>query len=428
METDFGCYTIQETTSFLAYEFRSNLNKDKKHDARMDEAVADVGYPTGFLGFDFMNGIVVHVNNPEKKMKYSYNSLGIVDGSANTIIGRSGCGKSTLIVQMGANIIRKYKTSSMFHDDVEGGMVESRIQTLAKMNAAEFKSRYIYRNTGITAENFYQRIKMIHDIKLNNRDKYEYDTGLFDSFGNRIFKFEPTIYILDSIAMLMPDKITEEEELSGQMSATGAAKTNTRIFKQIVPLLKSANIILLVVNHILDDVQINPFAKSQSQVSYLKQGERLPGGKAAIYLANNMIRLDDTKLKPDKGYNIYGSIVNLSLVKSRTNKSGLSIPLVYNYDYGYDPELSLFELLKQYDKIGGSGVSQTIGNCTVKFSQKTFKEKLHSSPELQQEFVRVAYEILETFLSGKETNEYKEEDVFDINSMILNYNPVDLAA
>ncbi len=428
METDFGCYTTQETTSFLAYEFRSNLNKDKKHDARMDEAVADVGYPTGFLGFDFMNGIVVHVNNPEKKMKYSYNSLGIVDGSANTIIGRSGCGKSTLIVQMGANIIRKYKTSSMFHDDVEGGMVESRIQTLAKMNAAEFKSRYIYRNTGITAENFYQRIKMIHDIKLNNRDKYEYDTGLFDSFGNRIFKFEPTIYILDSIAMLMPDKITEEEELSGQMSATGAAKTNTRIFKQIVPLLKSANIILLVVNHILDDVQINPFAKSQSQVSYLKQGERLPGGKAAIYLANNMIRLDDTKLKPDKGYNIYGSIVNLSLVKSRTNKSGLSIPLVYNYDYGYDPELSLFELLKQYDKIGGSGVSQTIGNCTVKFSQKTFKEKLHSSPELQQEFVRIAYEILETFLSGKETNEYKEEDVFDINSMILNYNPVDLAA
>ena len=40
--------------------------------------------------------------------------------------------------------------------------------------------------TGINAENFYKRIKMIHDIKLENREKYEYDTGLFDSNGNSI--------------------------------------------------------------------------------------------------------------------------------------------------------------------------------------------------------------------------------------------------
>lgn len=417
---------VQNDTSFLAYEFRSELNKDKKHDQRMDEAVADVGYSTGFLGFDFLNGIVVHVHNDEKNMHFSYNSLGIVDGSANTFIGRTGCGKSTLVVQIAGNIIKPFKTSSIFHDDIEGGMVEPRIQSLIDMSPLEYKARYIYRNTGITAENFYQRIKMIHDIKLANREKYEYDTGLFDSFGNRIFKFEPTVYILDSIPMLMPDKITEEEELSGQMTATGAAKTNTRLFKQIIPLLKMANIILLVINHINDDVQINPFAKNQSQNSYLKPGERLPGGKAAMYLANNMIRLDDSKLKADKGYNIYGAIVNLSLVKSRTNKSGLSIPLVNDFDYGYDAELSLFELLKQHDKIKGAGVSQTIGNCEVKFTQKTFKEKLHNSPELQKEFARVAYELLDTFLSGK-TIKDKEDDIFDINSMILNYNPVDLA-
>lgn len=408
--------------SFLATQFREQNAPMAKKDARLQEAVADVGYPTGFLSFDFLNGTVVHVENKEKKYDFTYNSLGIVDGSANTFIGRSGCGKSTLIVQIAGNLIRKFPTGTIFHDDIEGGMIESRIQTLTRFKPEEFKNRYIYRNTGINAENFYQRIKMIHDLKLDNRDKYEYDTGLFDSNGNRIYKFEPTVYILDSIAMLMPENITQEEELSGQMSATGAAKVNTRIFKQIVPMLKAANIILLVVNHILDDVQINPYAKQQAQVSYLKPGERLPGGKAAIYLANNMIRLDDTKLKPDQGYNIFGSIVNISIVKSRTNKTGVSVPLVYNMETGYDAELSLLELLKQKGLLKGAGVGLRIGECEVKFSLKNFKEKLKSHPELQQAFAEEVYALLTTFLSNNTVAEAETEDEFDINSMVLNFD------
>lgn len=407
------------TISILASEFRNKLDIKKHPDQQ--EAVADVGYTTGFLGLDFTNGCVVHVDNKERGMHFSYNSLGIVDGSANTFIGRAGCGKSTLIVQIAANIAKRFKTASIFHDDIEGGMVESRIQTLGKFTPEFFQQRYIYRNTGITAENFYQRIKMIHDIKVGNRENYEYDTELFDSFGNRIYKYEPTLYLLDSVAMLMPEKVTEEEELSGQMSATGAAKVNTRIFKQIVPMLKSANIILLVINHILDDVQINQYAKSQAQVSYLKQGERLPGGKAVIYLANNMFRLDDSKLKSDQGYNIFGSIVNLTVVKSRTNKSGVAIPLVYDMEKGYDPELSLFELLKQAGKLKGAGVGLRFGDCEVKFSQKNFKEKLRENKDLQEAFAKEAYDLLITYLSGVNKPEADSLDAFDINNAIINF-------
>lgn len=410
-----------EEKSFLASAFREKNAPDAKKDARLQEAVADVAYPTGFLSIDFINGITVHVKNSKKNYDFKYNSLGIVDGSANTFIGRAGCGKSTLVTQIAANIVKKFNTGTIFHDDIEGGMVESRIEALTKYSPEQFRERYIYRNTGINAENFYKRIKMIHDIKLENREKYEYDTGLFDSNGNRIYKFEPTVYILDSVAMLMPEGISEEEELSGQMSATGAAKVNTRIFKQIVPMLKAANIILLVINHILDDVQINPYAKQQAQVSYLKPGERLPGGKAVIYLANNMFRLDDTKLKPDQGYGIFGSIVNISLVKSRTNKTGVAVPLVYNMDTGFDPELSLLELLKQKGKLNGAGVGLRVGDCDVKFSLKNFKSKLHSSPELQKAFAEEAYNLLTTFLSNSVDTEI-EDDEFDINSMILNFD------
>ena len=405
----------------LSQKFREKVSKEKDERVKM-EANADVSYATGFLALDFLNGTMVHVKTENKD--YCYNAIGIVDGSANTFIGRTGCGKSTLIVQTSANIVRPFKTSCIFHDDIEGGMGDSRIEILTKFTPQELKDKYIYRNTGITAENFYQRIKMIHDLKIENKSEYEYDTGLEDRNGARIFKFEPTIYIIDSIPLLMPDKVTEEEELSGQMTATGAAKVNTRIFKQIVPLLKAANIILMCVNHILDDVQINPFAKQQSQVAYLKQGERLPGGKAVMYLANNMFRLDDSKLKADQGFNISGVIVDLTIIKSRTNKSGRSIPLVLNYDTGYDDILSLFMLLKANNLFKGAGVGLMIGDCPVKFSQKNFKEKLAANPDLQAEFSKVCYEVLHSLLSTPYISAEDNSCVVDITSQILQLGKV----
>jgi hypothetical protein len=55
------------------------------------------------------------------------------------------------------------------------------------------------------------------------------------------------------------------------------------------------------------------FIPKASQISGLKQGERLPGGRTAIYLANNMFRVDDSiTLKAKEGFGIDGSIVNFA--------------------------------------------------------------------------------------------------------------------
>ena len=61
------------------------------------------------------------------------------------------------------------------------------------------------------------------------------------------------------------------------MSATAAAKTNAAIFKRIIPLLNRANIILMVINHINEKVEINPMMKSKAKFNYLKQNESIPG-------------------------------------------------------------------------------------------------------------------------------------------------------
>ena len=383
----------------LADRFRAQMAKTK--DPRMNEAEADVLYSTGFLPIDFLNGYKAHVKKPNGE-EYWYNATGIVDGSSTNFIGRPSSGKTTIAVQMAANIIRPFPDAVMFYDDIEGGSNAARREILTQFSPTEIDQKVIYRNSAVTAENFYNRIESIYNEKLNNKADYEYNTGLLDSKGNEIYKLIPTVYILDSLAMLTPEKIVDDgSELGGQMNATAMAKTNTAVFKRIVPKLKAATIILFTINHINDKVEINPFSHSKSQVGFLKQNETLPGGKAALYLANNMIRVDDGKVLTEKdGLGIYGKIVDFTFIKSRTNASGRSVPMVFTYDRGFDNILSLFVFLKANEAIEQKGAYCTLkGYPDIKFTQKGFIEKLDTDPEFVKAFSEVARTELETLLA-----------------------------
>lgn len=401
----------------LTNAFREKVGKDK--DIRMSqEAVSDVAYATGFLAFDFLNGTVIHVKTPEKKFKY--NSIGIVDGSITMVIGRSGCGKTTWLVQTAGNIMKRFPKACTWHDDVEGGIVEARRERLTGLFGNDLKDRYISRNSGVNTENVYERIKIIHDLKLENKEEYEYDTGLLTSRGEKIYKLQPSIYILDSLAMLTPDKYTNEDEMSGQMSTTAAAKANAQLFKRVVPLLKSANIMLFVVNHITQNIDINPMAKKKAKLSYLKQDESLPGGNTPIYLANLLIRFDDnTKLKDTEGLGIAGNIVDLTLLKSRTSNVGKSVPLIFDHKRGFDAELSLLQLLKDMKMINGAGAYLYFKDRSdMKFSQKQFKAKLMESEEFRKVFMEVSLEALEQIIFDP-GEEIENDNVFDITCGIL---------
>lgn len=399
----------------LADRFRAQMAKTK--DPRMEEAVADVLYPTGFLPFDFLNGYRVHVKSETED--FWYNSVGIVDGSSTTVCGRSGAGKTTVALQMAANIVRPFPEATIFFDDIEGGSNATRRELLTHFTPEEAEQRIIYRNTAVSAENFYKRIASIYEIKMNNRADFEYDTGKLDSRGNKIYKLIPTVYILDSLAMLTPEKLTEEEELSGQMSTTATAKTNTAVFKRIVPKLKAANIILFTINHINDKIEVNAFTHTKSQVSFLKPGETLPGGKAALYLANNLIRVDDgAKLKETDGLGINGKIVDFEIIKSRTNAAGRSVPMVFDFTNGFDDILSLFMFLKSTGAIITGATCYLRGHEDMKFRQRDFKNKLFNDPEFAKAFNEVARAELETLLGNPEVEEQK--NITQPNQNIIN--------
>lgn len=411
--------------SLLMNNFRKEISKIKDDGAKRS-AEFDVMYSTGFLSIDYLNGTVVHVNGNDKN--FTYNACGIVDGSTNAVIGRSGSGKSTLLMQIAGNIVRPFikqgLPTSLFIDDIEGSLPYARKEFLLGLSEEELEEYADIRNTGITAENLYKRLKTIADEKVNNRKDYEYDTGTYDIHGNRVFKLIPTVYIVDSLPMLMPENLANEEELGGSMSASTIAKTNTMIYKQISQICKQANIIFFTVNHILEEIQMG-FIPKAAQISGLKQGERLPGGRAAIYLANNMLRVDDTNtLKKDKDYGIDGSIISMTLIKSRTNATKRSIPLIFNKTEGrFDEILSLFHLLKTEGRFSGAGAYQYLEDVPdAKFSQRNFKDVLAGSEDLQKAFAKECYSVLSSYLSETKSLGADVSTVADnINSLFNSY-------
>ena len=391
-----------------------------------NEANFDVMYPTGFDALDMLNGQRIHVQSKERN--FSYVSAGIVDGSSNTFIARSGVGKSTLIMQVASAIvlpfIRNGYDSELFIDDIEGGLPQSRREFLLGMTQEELEKHVIVRNSGITTENVLERITIIANEKIENAKDYTYDTGLFDTYGNRIYKLVPTVYVIDSLAMLMPEDVNEKEDLGTNMTGSSIAKQNTMLFKKINQLCKSANIILFSVNHILDKIQLG-FLPEPAQIDGLKQNERIASAKTILYLANNIFRLDDkTTLKEAEGYGINGKVVDVTLIKSRTNATRRSISLIFDKSHGYfDNILSLFHLLKQEGKMSGVGQSMRLDSCPdIKFSMKNFKSVLEKSVELQEAFAKEVYEILSTYLSDTKVIHADEATASkNVSSLIASY-------
>lgn len=396
--------------------FRDKINKSKNTDIK--EANFDIMYPTGFLTLDYLNGTTVHVKSDSMDM--NYDSVGIMDGSSNLFISRSGTGKSTLVVQIIGNLLRQYPDSVAYIDDIEGSLPISRKEFLLGLSEEELKNRVFMRNSGITTENVYDQIRLIYDIKMENRSQYEYDTGKYDIYGERIYKLIPTFYFIDSLALLMPNDVMEDDEIGSNMTGSSVAKQNTALIKKISQLLKSANIILFTINHILDDIQIGFIPKPQ-QIAGLKQGERIPGGRTMLYLANNMFRLDEKSLlKESEGYGINGSVVDITIVKSRTNASRRSVPLVFDKSNGgFDNILSILHFLKTEGLIGGAGKSMYFNsNPEAKFSMRGFKEQLNSDIELQKAFSIATKEAVQQMLSDTKVQE-SAHDTFDINQSIL---------
>ena len=153
--------------SLLSLAFREQVKKTKDI-SLINEQQHSVAYSTGFLPIDFLNGGILEIND---RMYYE---VGVVDGTINAVISRSGSGKSTICTQWAANIIKPFKSACAFIDNAESGLPLNRAIQLSGLTAEEFNKRFILRDAGITTESVYDRVKMIHDIKVEHKEDYIY--------------------------------------------------------------------------------------------------------------------------------------------------------------------------------------------------------------------------------------------------------------
>lgn len=404
--------------TLLSQAFRAQVKQMKDY-SQKNEMTYSVSYPTGFLNLDFANGYIQEVNG-----KYLY-EIGIADGSINMIISDSGVGKTTICTQIAANIVKRFKTSTVFYEQAEVGTNIQRIKDLSGFKTdKEFSDRFIIRDAGITIESIFDRVKMVHDIKVNNQSEYLYDTGMIDARGEPIYKFEPTIFIVDSVKMVLSKKNAEADE-STNMSAAVNAKANSEYYTKMVPLCREANIIMLLINHITTDINTG-FLPKKSELPYLKQGEHISGGKSLTYIQNNIFRLDiKSKLKEEEGMGIHGFVVNIDIVKSRSNiSSRANCFLVFDQKNGYDSDLSLLLLLKENKIIEGSGAYLKLPGYDKKFSQKQFKEILYSDSQFYNIFIQLCIEYLKNTLLNDFMKKKQEEEMINNNmkpyEMIIN--------
>lgn len=266
--------------------------RENDKEGLFDASPSMVCYSTGVPTLDYQLGYTLVSRDENDTIIGTHDSLGVVGGSFITIIGKSGTAKTALACKMAAEIVKPFKSGFVNHYDLEQALNPTRIMNLTGLTTKEYMDHYVLKSSRSYIEDIFDSIMEIANEKQKNKKLYQYTTEFKDEFGNPITLYEPTVYIIDSIPVLatrpeqkkvkakkgsgQEDYYVEDQEIEGQTYALRVAKALKQFFSRLIPIIKEFNITIISINHINQKLEINPFAKTQAQVLYLKADETLP--------------------------------------------------------------------------------------------------------------------------------------------------------
>lgn len=335
---------------------------------------------------------------------------------------------TTLAVQLAANIIRQYKTSTVIHFDCEQRIDLSRIQVISKLPSYYFMeddgpARYTIKAGAVGLDTMQETIVRLFAAKMKIKNEITVDLGTVDEFGNPVRIMEPTIIIIDSITSVLsetfsPDnakEVSEAEKLRGNTEGARDSKSLKGFFKDVLPLCKEANIIIFAINHINMNMSMNAFTPAAKKQNYLKQDEVIPGGVSLIYYPFNIVKLiakpSDDFTKEGDGFD--GHMVMAEPIKSSSNQSGntskgVSFGLCFNYKTGFDPLRSLIIYGRERGIIEGNRNRLKFKDDPEHvFSFKTIYIDIDEKPFIMENIKKFIFPALKDHLSYVEPNDVK---------------------
>ena len=145
---------------------------------------------TEIVNLDYLNGQIVQLDNGTKQLY-----TGVSNGRIVMIIGKSGTGKSTLAIQLGMNIIRKYKNGLLYLFDFEQNNTKERIRSVSGVSEEYYKDHCAILRDGISTESVLRTLSKIKELKLAHEEELliPNENGIKDENGEIIKVLPPTV-------------------------------------------------------------------------------------------------------------------------------------------------------------------------------------------------------------------------------------------
>ena len=372
---------------------------DKK--GLLSDATPLVGYPTMLLPLDFRNGYQVNVYDDTGNIVDRWANIGLFGGTFITVTGKTSTAKTAYCVQAGAEMCRPYEAAELHLLDIEGSSNVSRIMKLIDYDFKDIQAKFQYHDEFQYIEDIFDYINAMAEVKLNNREIFESEIKHRNEFGVMKKTLVPTVIIIDSLPMLVTKDLEGLEGMAGQTYDSRKARVISQFYKRLRPVIKRANITVMMINHLNSKIEINPFAKSQSQIMYMKQDEAMPGGNAPLYLAQTVLKFksNGSFTKEKDGFD--GFSINVQIIKSKTNRAGTTCNIIYDAEYGFDRYRTLYEFMKEIGLIEGRNPYLYIkGFPELKFASKDFRNACLEKPDLFKRASLVAAPYLYGYLGN----------------------------
>lgn len=261
--------------SSLLSRLRSN---ERFGDLFSTNAMVDT-YKTGIAVLDYCLGYKVNIYDENNKVKDSYNALGLQGGCYIMDIGKSSTAKTSLMLYLLGMMARPYPNSFIMHFDLEQAMTISRAKNMLHYNITQMKEKYVLRQEKSTMEEIKGALMNLYKEKMDSREEYLYDSGKYNEFGEKIEVLQPTFVLIDSIPSLTVEYSETDkkewkhlEEITSQTERMRLTAEIGRMYTDLLPFLRAANITVVSINHIRVNPQMG-IVKSPSELLYLNQDE-----------------------------------------------------------------------------------------------------------------------------------------------------------